>query len=347
MKTLHDLAQVGLIKETEMVDLEKVIETLPFKITDQMQQLIDQTSPNDPIAQQFIPSIEELIKDGNELSDPIGDEKFKKVKGIIHRYPDRCLFMPVHVCALYCRFCFRREKVGAGEETLTPSEMQAAFDYISNHPEIWEVILSGGDPFILKPSMLKKIFHRLEEISHVEIIRVHTRVPFVEPSRINKEFITAIKFKKPMYIVLHVNHPKEFTPQAIAACATLADAGFPLLSQTTLLKNINDNIKSLSTLFRCFLKNRIKPYYLHHPDLVAGTKHFWVSIAKGQQLMRELRGHFSGLCQPTYVLDIPGGFGKVPIGPGYIEEKDGQYSVTDYQGASSPYPLLHDVEEGQ
>ncbi|EKD73995.1 MAG: hypothetical protein ACD_45C00118G0016 [uncultured bacterium] len=344
IRTLEALSNQNLIQKTDLSALQDVVRHFSISVTDHMHQLIDKTNPDDPIAKQFIPSIEELNISAKEKSDPIGDMPHTAAKGIIHRYPDRCLFTPVHVCPVYCRFCFRKEKVGASSETLTPEELELAFTYIKNHKEIWEVIITGGDPLILKPVMLKEFFNRLTAIDHVEVIRIHTRVPIVEPNRINKKMIAAIKCKKPVYIVLHANHPKEFTQEAIRACAAFIDAGIPMLSQTVLLKNLNDTIEVLSTLMRCFIKHRIKPYYLHHGDLAKGTAHFRTTIAEGQHLMKQLRGRFSGICQPTYVLDIPGGHGKVPIGPNYISIEENclnaaqQCCIEDYQGNIHHYP---------
>ncbi|EKD72020.1 MAG: hypothetical protein ACD_46C00030G0004 [uncultured bacterium] len=334
--TLDGLLQHDLINKNNLAALEKVVDNFSLSISKQMFELIDKTDIDDPIAKQFIPSVEELNIAAIERIDPIGDELYTTVKGIIHRYPDRCLFTPVHVCPVYCRFCFRREKVAISSETLAPHELEAAFIYINDHPEIWEVIITGGDPLILKPVVLKSLLERLCAIKHVEVVRIHTRVPVVESHRINAEMIDALKCGKPVYVVLHANHPKEFTSEATKACALLVDNGIPMLSQTLLLKNLNDNVEVLSTLMRCFIKNRIKPYYLHHGDLARGTQHFRTTIAEGQTLMKQMRGHFSGICQPTYVLDIPGGYGKVPIGPNYINAE--KNCVEDYRGDIHNYP---------
>ena len=337
IRTLDALTQHGLINEDHLPELQKVTDNFSLAITGQMYQLIDKSNPDDPIARQFVPAKEELNVTPEERVDPIGDDVHYAVKGIIHRYPDRCLFTPVHVCPVYCRFCFRREKIGDGSETLTPQELELAFDYIQQHNEIWEVILTGGDPLILKPAVLKKLLDRICAINHVEVIRIHTRVPVVDSQRIDADMIQALKCGKPVYVVLHPNHPKEFTPDASQACAALVDAGIPMLSQTLLLKDVNDNIDVLSTLMRCFIRHRIKPYYLHHGDLARGTQHFRTTIETGRRLTQALRGRFSGICQPVYVLDIPGGFGKVPIGHGYISENEQGYIVEDYCGNLHEY----------
>jgi len=340
LRNLKDLAENSLIQANEIEQLEPVIKHFSFALTNQMQQLIEKTDKNDPIRKQFIPSIEELTIQDQESDDPIGDDTHAKVKGLVHRYPDRCLLMPIKMCPVYCRFCFRREKVSLRHETLSKDALKKAYEYIETHPEIWEVILTGGDPMILKPVILKKIIDCLSAIPHVEIIRIHTRVPVVASDYITYDMIQALQSSKTTYIVLHANHPNELTKDAEKAIGMLIDAGIPLLSQTVLLKNINDNIATLSTLMRQFVKLRIKPYYLHHPDLAKGTSHFRVTIKKGQKLMKDLRGKFSGLCQPTYVLDIPGGFGKVPIGPNYILEEKCDYCIEDYHGNIHKYKKI-------
>lgn len=338
IRTLDGLVDNQLICEENIPQLKQVIDHFSVSITEQMRDAMDITNSQDPIARQFVPSLNELVIKAQEQEDPIGDETFTQTKGLIHRYPDRCLLMPIKICPVYCRFCFRKEKIAASDETLTASELTAAYQYIEQHKEIWEVILTGGDPLILKPATLKKIITRLSQIEHIDIIRIHTRVPLVDSVRINSEMLNALRCTKTVYIALHANHPDEFTSAGINAVAKLIDAGIPMLSQTTLLAGVNDNIAVLSELMRCFVKYRIKPYYLHHGDLARGTSHFRTTIAKGQALMKALRGRFSGICQPTYVLDIPGGHGKVPIGHAYIKETcNHDYQIEDYQGGQHKY----------
>lgn len=341
IRTVNALVEHGLVNSKEVKNLEQVVENFSLAITPEMSHLIDQNDPNDPIARQFVPTKDELTILDIEREDPIGDEPHAAVKGIIHRYRDRCLFTPVHVCPVYCRFCFRREKVGTNA-ALTPQELEAAYAYIKAHQELWEVILTGGDPLIMKPRQMAKIISRLNEIEHIEIIRIHTRVPVVEPHRINEEMLAALKQKKTVYVVLHANHPREFTAEARKACANLVDAGIPMLSQSVLVKGVNDNVETLSELMRCFIRNRVKPYYLHQGDMAKGTQHFRTTIEVGQALMKQMRGRFSGICQPTYVLDIPGGHGKSPIGPNYLQKNINQgdeicYQVEDYQGNIHAY----------
>ena len=259
----------------------------------------------------------------------------------MHRYPDRVLLKLVHVCPVYCRFCFRREMVGPGRrQSLSRAALATALDYIRAHPDIWEVILTGGDPLILSPRRLREVVRALGAIEHVKIVRVHSRVPVVAPDRISPALIRALKAPgKSTYVVLHANHPRELTEQARAACARIVDAGIPMLSQSVLLRGVNDDADTLGALMRAFVENRIKPYYLHHGDLAPGTAHLRTGIEEGQALMRALHGRLSGLCQPAYVLDIPGGHGKSPIGPGYLERVQGEggYVIEDFNGGRHAY----------
>ncbi len=305
-----------------------------------MAELIDTADANDPIARQFIPDVAELETRPVERADPIGDDAHSPVEGVVHRYPDRVLLKLVHVCAVYCRFCFRREMVGPGQKhALTPEALEQALAYIRDHQEIWEVILTGGDPLVLSPRRLQSVTKQLAAIDHVKVLRVHTRVPVVDPQRVTPALIRALKvFGKAAYVVLHVNHARELTADARTACAQLADAGIPLLSQSVLLKGVNDDAQSLGDLMRSLVECRIKPYYLHHGDLAPGTAHLRTSIEQGRELMRALRGDYSGLCQPTYVLDIPGGHGKSPVGPNYLAAEDAGYVVEDYRGGLHRYP---------
>ncbi len=320
-------------------DLDEVSQRFAVAITPAMNDLIEPQNPADPIALQFQPDIRELEIKPDELSDPIGDAVHSPVAGIVHRYPDRLLLTPVKVCPVYCRFCFRRETIGKqAHALLSDAELDTAISYISQHEEVWEVILSGGDPLILSPRRLQDIIGRLSKIEHVGVIRIHTRVPVVEPERVKPALLTALRSAKAVYVVLHTNHPREFTTAARSACGRIVDAGIPMLSQTVLLKGINDDAQTLETLLRQLVANRIKPYYLHHADKAPGTSHFRTSIDDGRTLVSSLRGKISGLCQPTYVLDIPGGHGKVPLGESWAEPKGvARYRLRDYQGCTHTY----------
>jgi lysine 2,3-aminomutase len=337
--TLREPAELvahGLAPATDLADLEKVAARYAVAVTPDFAALIDSGDPDDPIARQFIPSAAELVTEPSENPDPIGDHAHSPVAGIVHRYPDRVLFKLVHVCAVYCRFCFRREMVGPGKATaLSQAAYRGAIDYIRAHKEIWEVILTGGDPLMLSPRRLAEIMADLATIDHVRIIRIHTRVPTADPARISDEMIAALRVKgATTWVALHANHARELTDRARAACAAIIDAGIPMVSQSVLLRGVNDNSATLEALMRAFVECRIKPYYLHHGDLAPGTAHLRATLEHGQELMRSLRGRVSGLCQPEYVLDIPGGHGKAPVGPNYLAHANA-VSPADSFGANS------------
>lgn len=340
LKTPDELQAAELVAPEQIDAIRSVAEHYAIAITPTVVSLIDRVDEADPIARQFVPDAAELVTTPEEREDPIGDAAHSPVKGIVHRYPDRVLLKAVHICPVYCRFCFRREMVGPqGDGTLAPDELAAALAYIADHSEIWEVILTGGDPLVLSPRRLAEIMRGLAAIEHVKIIRFHTRVPVVEPDRINEALIAALKeSSKTIYVALHANHPREMTDDARAASARLVDAGFAMVSQTVLLKGINDDPAVLGDLMKAFVETRIKPYYLHHPDLAPGTGHFRMDIEEGQRIVSALRGNISGLCQPTYVLDIPGGHGKAVIGESAVRGEGGCYSVSDFRGGEHRYP---------
>ena len=320
--------------------LDAVAEKYAIGITPAVLALIGVNDRNDPIARQFVPTPDELVTTPEERADPIGDLTHSPVEGIVHRYPDRVLLKAVHVCPVYCRFCFRREMVGPqGLGTLSAGQLDAAIGYIADHSEIWEVILTGGDPLVLSPRRLRALMERLAGIAHVKIVRFHTRVPVVEPERIDDEMVAALTASgKTTYLAVHANHPRELTAAARVGFERMLAGGIALISQTVLLKGVNDDVETLASLMRGFVENRIKPYYLHHPDLAPGTGHFRVSVAEGQRLVQALRGRISGLCQPVYVLDIPGGYGKADIGAASITGTDGCFTVRDWQGGEHSYP---------
>jgi lysine 2,3-aminomutase len=319
--------------------LRAVTEKYAVSVTDDVLDTMAAHTTDDPVGKQYIPDAAELITTPEERDDPIGDDDHSPVKGIVHRYPDRALLKPVHVCAVYCRFCFRREKVGPGSETLSSDELAAALDYIRKTPAIWEVIVTGGDPFVLSPRRLKEIVAALNDIPHVQVIRFHTRVPVADPSRVTDDMLAALDSAKAVYIVYHVNHVNELTDKVRAVTQRFICAGIPLLSQSTLLKGVNDKTETLERLFRALTAMKIKPYYLHHPDKAPGTSHFRMTVAEGQAVAGGLWGKMSGIAQPHYVLDIPGGFGKVPIGKSWVsaEDKEGEYHVTDPAGRKHKY----------
>jgi lysine 2,3-aminomutase len=347
-RTLRSPAELvgrGLAPADQLATMAEVASRYAVAVTEAVAGLIDPADPDDPIARQYIPSQEELDISAAERADPIGDAAHSPAAGIVHRHADRVLFKLVSVCAVYCRFCFRREMVGPGQDSaLSPDAYRAAIDYIRAHTEIWEVILTGGDPLMLSPRRLKEVMTDLAAIEHVKIVRVHTRVPVAEPSRISRELVAALKADGvTTWVALHANHPRELSPAARAACARMVDAGIAMVSQSVLLRGVNDDADTLAALMRGLVECRIKPYYLHHGDLARGTAHLRTTLAEGQELIRQLRGRVSGLCQPDYVLDIPGGFGKAPVGPNYLTlvaaaPDQERYRVTDYCGDVHLYP---------
>jgi lysine 2,3-aminomutase len=307
-------------------------------ITPAIEALIAGDPATDPVGRQFVPHAAERETAPGESDDPIGDRRLSPVKGVVHRYPDRVLLKPTLVCPVYCRFCFRRGDVGPRGGTLRPHELEAALAYIRARPAIWEVIVTGGDPFMLGPRRLSALVRALDAIPHVAVIRFHTRVPVAVPERVSDALVAALGAETAVYVVIHANHARELTPALRAAAARLAGAGIPLLAQTVLLKGVNDDAAALEALFRGLVAMRVKPYYLHHLDLAAGTGHFRTGLAEGQGLMRALRGRVSGLCQPTYVLDIPGGHGKVPVGPCHARRNGESWMVEDPDGGCHAYP---------
>jgi lysine 2,3-aminomutase len=342
LRTVAQLRERGLVAPEGAAALEPVAARYAVALPPAFAGIIDRTDRHDPIARQFVPDERELAAEPNELSDPIGDDAYSPVPGIVHRYPDRVLLKLTQICAVYCRFCFRRETVGR-PGALDRAALDAALDYIRGHADIWEVILTGGDPLVLSTRRLREVMNALAAIDHAKVVRIHTRVPIAEPARISTELVRAIRIKgKAVYVALHVNHPRELTAEARAAAARMADAGIPLLAQSVLLAGVNDRPDVMQALMRALVECRIKPYYLHHADLAPGTAHLRTSVETGQGLMRELRGRASGLCQPAYVLDIPGGHGKSPIGPAYLERagSNGQshYLVEDFNGRRHRYP---------
>ncbi|MFN3623339.1 MAG: lysine-2,3-aminomutase-like protein [Hyphomicrobium sp.] len=341
LTSVSDLADAGLLSREKALEVARVGASYAVAVTPAMAELIDPADVSDPIARQFIPDARELDRHPAEDADPIGDGLKSPVPGIVHRYPDRVLLKLVSVCPVYCRFCFRREMVGPGKSTaLSEADLAAAIDYIRARPQIWEVILTGGDPLILSPRRVAEVTAALGGIGHVKVLRWHSRVPSVAPERVTPELVEALRSSsKTVYVALHANHPRELTSAARAACARLIDAGVAMVSQSVLLKGINDDADTLEALMRGFVEMRVKPYYLHHGDLAPGTAHLRTTIAEGRALMREMRRRLSGLALPTYVLDIPGAHGKVPIGPGYLAEGDGpwHYTVEDARGALHAY----------
>ena len=336
LHSVDDLAAVGLLSPSER--LRAVEARYRVALTPQIAALIDRADPDDPIARQFLPDARELVTTAAELADPIGDEAHSPVPGIVHRYRDRVLLKLVSVCPVYCRFCFRRETVGKSG-ALDAETLARALDYVAAHEEIAEVILTGGDPLAASARRLRAVAERLRLMSHVKRLRVHTRVPTAAPGLVTKERLEALRAaEKTLVIALHVNHARELSPVAKAAMVRLQNAGARLLSQTVLLKDVNDDAAPLDALLDALVAQGVEPYYLHHPDLAKGTAHFRLSLARGRSIYEALARLRQAKPLPLYVLDLPGGFGKVPIeAPHLVRAGDGSWRARDRFGIEHRY----------
>jgi lysine 2,3-aminomutase len=318
LRSAADLADAGLLPDASVEAVARVGERYSIAVTPAVAKLIDRADPADPVARQYIPDPSELLTAPHELEDPTADAPFTPVKGVVHRYPDRALLKPLLACPVYCRFCFRREAVGADGGVLGEAVLEAALGWFARTPAVREAILTGGDPLMLSPRRLGAILGRLAAMPHIELLRIHSRVPVAAPDLVTATLAEALgAIGTPLYLCVHANHAREFSPAAIAALARLQRAGVVLLGQSVLLRGVNDSAEALEGLFRAMLRARIKPYYLHQLDPAPGTARFAVPVEEGRALLRALRGRISGLAWPTYVQERPGGAGKVPLGPAY------------------------------
>jgi lysine 2,3-aminomutase len=311
LKTPAELIAAGLLPAAARAGAEDVAARYAIAVPPALAARI--TSPTDPLGLQFLPDPAELTLAPHESADPIADDALSPLPGIVHRYPDRALLKPLLACPVYCRFCFRREQVGPDGGLLSTAQLEAAFDYLETHTGLREVILTGGDPLILSPRRLSALLKRLDAIPHIELLRIHTRVPVATPETITPALLAALETEKPLYIAVHANHAAEFSEPSFAATRALTRQGIVLLGQSVLLKGVNDTESALAELFRTMLRARIKPYYLHQLDPAPGTARFHVPPERGRALLAALRGHLSGTAFPTYILDRPGGLGKIPL----------------------------------
>jgi lysine 2,3-aminomutase len=317
-------------------ELNQVIEKYPMSINPYYLSLIE--SVDDPIWKQCIPDIKEL-HDNVGIEDPLHEEVDSPVPGITHRYPDRVLFLISNQCAMYCRFCTRKRKVGDPHKPITKIQIMKGIEYIRQHPEVRDVLISGGDPLMLPDSFLDWVLSEVRSIPHVEMIRIGTRTPCTLPQRITPELCSMLKKYHPLFVNTHFNHPNEITQESKAACEMLADAGIPLGNQTVLMKGINDDPAVMKELVHKLLMMRVKPYYLYQADLVQGTNHFRTPVQAGLDIIDALRGHTSGLAVPHYIIDTPGGGGKIPLIPNYVESKDGKKIILrNYEDKRFEYP---------
>ncbi|MBY0335348.1 MAG: lysine-2,3-aminomutase-like protein [Acetobacteraceae bacterium] len=312
LRSAEDLARRGLAAPDAVPALAAVGARYSISVTPHVAALIER--PDDPIGLQYVPDVAELVTAPHEIEDPTADAPFTPVKGVVHRYPDRALLKPLLACPVYCRFCFRREAVGPDGGVLTESELDAALDWFARTPAVREAILTGGDPLMLSPRRLSRILSRLSAIPHIETLRIHSRVPVADPGRVDAAMAAALTLDTPLYLCVHANHAREFTPEAGAALRCLHAAGAVLLGQSVLLRGVNDSAPALEALFRAMLRHRVKPYYLHQLDPAPGTARFHVPEDEGLALLRALRGRVTGLAWPTYVVEAPQGGGKRPVG---------------------------------
>jgi lysine 2,3-aminomutase len=339
-RTVASLATAGLVRADDVAALAPVAARYAIAVTPHVAALIDRSDAADPIAAQYIPHASEAETRGDERHDPIGDDAKSPVAGIVHRYPDRALLKPLLACPVYCRFCFRRESVGPDGGLLTEAELEGAYAYLRARPAIREVILTGGDPLMLSPRRLGTILAALDAIPHLETLRIHTRVPVADPALVTPPLAAALQTAKPLWLILHANHARELNAPALAAIAAIRRAGVPMLAQSVLLAGVNDSEQALEGLFRALIAARVKPTYLHHLDPAPGTARFRVPLSRGRALMKALRGRLPGHALPTYVVDLPGGAGKVPVGESHAVAAGDAWVVED------PWGGLHRLADG-
>lgn len=341
VRRVEKLEQILNLTDDERASVLQRTGNLPIAITPYYLSLFDPENPQQPLRRTHIPVGDEFIRTKGEDPDPLNEDHDTAVPGLVHRYPDRVLFLTTGFCSTYCRYCTRSRMVGEtnGEYSFSTSQWERAAQYIEAHPEIRDCLLSGGDPLSIGDDKLEWLLARLRSIPHLEFIRIGTKIPVVMPQRITKQLTRMLKKYHPLWMSIHFTHPDELTPESIEACSRLADAGIPLGSQTVLLKDINDDVEVLRPLFHGLLKARVKPYYLYQCDPVSGSAHFRTPVEKGLEIIRQLRGHTTGYAVPTFVIDAPGGGGKIPLSPDYIRGRDGDdLLLTNFEGGLYRYP---------
>jgi lysine 2,3-aminomutase len=337
--TAEGIADFLKLPESGKKDVADCLDAFRMAITPYYATLIDPDDPNDPIRKICVPSIEETYPCGDDMADPLGEEKDSPVPHIVHRYPDRVLFIVTLRCSTYCRYCTRRRVVGEEDKIITEPELRAALSYIRKHTEIRDVLISGGDPLVMSTEKLEHIIASLRAIPHVDIIRIGTRVPVVLPMRITDELLDMLKKYQPIWINTHFAHPREVTAEAERACAAIVDAGIPLGNQSVLLRDINDNAATMKELLLKLVHMRVRPYYLYQCDLSQGIGHFRTTVEAGIDIMHTLTGNISGYAVPKFVIDAPGGGGKIPINYNYVISKDDKEVVMEnFRGKIYRYP---------
>lgn len=338
IETFDELRKYIKLTEAEEEGVKKSLETLRMAITPYYLSIIDLNNPDCPIRKQAIPSVMELHMSKADLLDPLHEDEDAPVPGLTHRYPDRVLFLITDMCAMYCRHCTRRRFAGQTDSESPSERIQKGIDYIARTPEVRDVLLSGGDALLISDKLLKNIIQKLRQIPHVEIIRIGTRVPVVMPQRITDDLVNMLKKYHPIWINTHFNHPDEMTPEAVESCRKMADAGIPLGNQSVLLRGVNDNTDIMKKLVHKLVFNRVRPYYIYQCDLSMGLEHFRTPVSKGIEIIENLRGHTSGYAVPTYVVDAPGGGGKIPVAPTYlISQSPEKVVLRNFEGVITTY----------
>lgn len=331
--SVEQLKKIINMSHEEEANIYSVAQKFKIGITSFLLSLADADNPNCPIRKQIIPSVEELHSKPEESDDPLGDKRSSPVYGLTHRYPDRVLVYPTYECATYCRHCFRRKKVGHCDGRLSDEKTNNILNYLWDHKEINEVILTGGDPLTLDDNKLKNLFFNIRSLHHIRVLRIHTRIFVSLPSRITHNLVKILKSVQPLYIIVQVNHAKEISSLFKQAVEKISRAGIPILCQSVLLKNVNDDVQTLKSLFYSLVELGVKPYYLHHCDLARGISHFRTNIQKGVELLKQLRGSISGLCIPYYMVETTGGHGKVPIIYNYVKSRNETLTeIENYNG---------------
>lgn len=342
---LEQLQEILQLIPEEIEGIKQSKGRLALAVTPYFVSIMDSSNPNCPIRRQAIPRIEECHLSKNDMVDPCGEDKNSPVSGLVHRYPDRVLLLVTDQCATYCRYCTRRRLVGSNERPITQGNFEEVLKYLRTHKKVRDVLLSGGDPLLLENERLEEILSRLRMIPHIELLRIGTRAPVTLPQRITVGLVRMLKKYHPLMISIHFTHPKEITDAVRRACNELADGGIPLGSQTVLLKGINDKPYVMKKLVHELLKIRVRPYYIYQCDLAMGTEHFRTSVATGIQIIEKLRGHTTGYAIPTYVIDAPGGGGKIPLEPDYVISKEkGKLVLRNYEGQVFEYPEANIIE---
>ena len=338
IRTFDQISKFMTLTENEEKGVKGAGDKLTMSIPPYFAALIDAKDPACPIRLQSVPQAYEFETTPEEMLDPCGEDKSSAVHGLVHRYPDRVLFLVNEMCAMYCRYCTRSRMVGDGNHTLNTATYDAALNYIREHKEIRDVLISGGDPLTLGDRMLEYIISSVKKIPHVEFVRIGTRIPVTLPQRVTPELIAMFKKYSPLWMSIHFNHPIEVTPRVKHACNMIADAGIPMGSQTVLLRGVNDNPETMKKLFHELLKIRVRPYYIYQCDPIVGSNHFRTSVQTGINIMENLRGHTTGYAVPTYVIDGPGGGGKIPISPNYmVKSEGGKHTIRNFKGEEYTY----------